>query len=69
MVITWLCGLTNADLAISSKKKVTEEMMRTIPAHVNPAILEPEVSIELPNMTVYFEDDAWTAAKQLSNAN
>jgi hypothetical protein len=36
-------------------------MIRTIPA-----ILEPDVSIELPNMTIYFEDDAWAAANQLS---
>ena len=41
--------------------------MRTIPAHVNQAILEPDVSIELPTLTMYFEDDAWKAAKQLSS--
>ena len=67
MVLTWLCGIANAELAISTNKKVTEEMMRTIPAHVNPAILEPDVSIELPTLTMYFEDDAWEAAKQLSS--
>jgi hypothetical protein len=39
-------------------------MIRTIPA-----ILEPDVSIELPNMTIYFEDDAWAAANQLSYKN
>lgn len=36
--------------------------MRNIRAHVNVAILLPGVSIELPNMTIYFEDDEWAAA-------